>query len=105
MDILAEAEQLTEEIAEVEATVSDKETRLKELKELIKEYGSRQFREGDTKVSFKTDRYEWSIGKSKTTSIDKKALKNDGLLEKYQIVSETFKLHSPKIIENIKEEN
>ena len=105
MDILAEAEQLTEEIAEVEATIADKEARLKELKELIKEYGSRQFREGDTKVSFKTERYEWSIGKSKTTSIDKKALKNDGLLEKYQIVSETFKLNSPKFIENIKEEN
>ena len=105
MDLLAEAEQLTDEIAEVEATIADKEARLKELKDLIKEYGSRQFREGDTKVTFTTKRYEWSISKSKTTKVNTTALKKDGLLEKYQTVSETIKLNSPKIIENIKEEN
>lgn len=105
MTLLAEAEQLTDEIAKVEATVADKEARLKELKELIKEYGSRQFREGDTKVSFTTERYEWSISKSKTTKVNSTALKKDGLLEKYQTVSEVIKLNSPKLIENIKEEN
>ena len=99
--ILAEAEQLTDEIAEVTAKVADKEARLKELKDLIKEYGSRQFREGDTKVSFTTNRFEWTITKSKTTGIDKAALKKDGLLDKYQTVSETIKLNSPKSIENI----
>lgn len=99
--LLTEAEKLTEEIEAVSATVADKEERLKEIKNLIKEYGSRQFRDGDTKVSFKTDRYEWTISKSKTTGIDKTALKKDGLLEKYQTVTETIKLNSPKIIENI----
>ena len=98
--LLQEAEKLTDEIAEVEATVADKEARLKEVKELIKEFGTRQFREGDTKVSFKTDRFEWVITKSKTTAIDKAALKKDGLLEKYQTTSETFKLNTPKSIEN-----
>ena len=99
--LLAEAEKLSDEIAEVTATVADKEARLKEVKELIKEYGTRQFREGDTKVSFKTDRFEWTLSKSKTTGIDKVALKNDGLLEKYQTITETIKLNAPKIIENI----
>ena len=103
-NLLKEAEKLTDEIAAVTATVADKEARLKEVKELIKEYGTRQFREGDTKVSFKTDRFEWVISKSKTTGIDKTALKKDGLLEKYQTVSETFKLNTPKSIENIKED-
>lgn len=99
--LLTEAERLTDEIAEVSATVADKEERLKEVKGLIKDYGTRQFREGDTKVSFKTDRYEWTISKSKTTGIDKTALKKDGLLEKYQTVTETIKLNAPKLIENI----
>lgn len=103
-NLLKEAEKLTDEIAAVEATVADKEARLKEVKELIKEYGTRQFREGDTKVSFKTERFEWVISKSKTTKVDTTALKKDGLLEKYQTVSETFKLNTPKSIENIKED-
>ena len=102
--LLVEAEKLTDEIAAVEATIADKEARLKEVKELIKEYGTRQFREGDTKVSFKTNRFEWTLSKSTTTGIDKTALKKDGLLEKYQTVSEVIKLNAPKSIENIKEE-
>lgn len=102
--LLTEAEQLTDEIAAVTTTIADKEARLKEVKELIKEYGSRQFREGDTKVSFKTNRFEWVISKSNTTTIDKAALKKDGLLEKYQTVNEIIKLNTPKNIENIKEE-
>lgn len=97
--LLAEAEQLTDEIAAVIATVADKEARLKEVKDLIKEYGSRQFREGDTKVSFKTDRFEWTISRSQTTKVNTAALKKDGLLEKYQTVSEVIKLNTPKLIE------
>lgn len=97
--LLAEAEQLTDEIAAVTATVADKEARLKEVKDLIKEYGSRQFREGDTKVSFKTDRFEWTISRSQTTKVNTAALKKDGLLDKYQTVSEVIKLNAPKLIE------
>lgn len=103
MDLIAEAEKLSEEIAAVQSTVADKESRLKELKDLIKEYGSRQFREGDKKVSFKSNKYEWTISRSSTTTIDKTALKKDGLLDKYSKVSETIKLNPPKLIE--KEEN
>lgn len=97
--LLTEAERLTDEISAVQATVADKENRLKELKELIKEYGIRQFRDGDSKVSFETDRYEWTISKSKTKGVDKSALKKDGLLAKYQTVTETFKLNTPKFKE------
>lgn len=98
--LLTEAEKLTDEIAAVQATVADKEERLKAVKDLVKEYGSRQFREGDTKVSFKTDRFEWTVSRSQTTQINKAALKQDGLLNKYQTVSEVIKLNSPKPIEN-----
>ena len=103
--LLAEAEQLTDEIAAVTATVADKEARLKEVKDLIKEYGSRQFREGDTKVSFKTDRFEWTISRSQTTKVNTAALKKDGLLEKYQTVSEVIKLNTPKLIEKEETDN
>ena len=104
LDLLNEAERLTDEISAVSATIESKETRLKEVKELIKEYGTRQFREGDTKVSFKTNRFEWTISRSQTTKVNTAALKKDGLLEKYQTVAEIIKLNSPKLIENIKEE-
>lgn len=102
--LLSEAEMLSDEIAMVTETIKNREERLKEIKEMIKEYGIRQFREGDTKVSLKSNKYEWVISKSQTTTVDKTALKKDGLLEKYTKTSEVIKLNSPKLIE-IKEEN
>lgn len=97
--LIAEAEQLIDEISKVQETIDDKETRLKDVKELIKEYGARQFREGDKKVSFKSDRFEWSISRTTTTTVDKTALKKDGLLDKYLKQSEVIKLNPPKLIE------
>lgn len=98
MALITEAEQLSEEISTIQQTYADKEERLKEVKELIKEFGSRQFRESDKQVSFKSDRYEWTISRSSTSTIDKTALKKDGLLEKYTKSSEVIKLNPPKLI-------
>lgn len=97
--LIAEAEQLIDEISKVQETIDDKEARLKEVKELIKAYGAQQFREGDKKVSFKSDRFEWSVSRTTTTTVDKTALKKDGLLDKYLKQSEVIKLNPPKLIE------
>ena len=83
MTIVNEAEQLTAEIEEVNATVADKEKRLKVLTEQIKKYALEQFREGDTKVSISGQKIAFVLSKSETTELDKDALKADGLYEKY----------------------
>ena len=83
MTIVNEAEQLTAEIEEVNATVADKEERLKVLTEQIKKYALEQFREGDTKVSIPGQKIAFVLSKSETTELDKDALKADGLYEKY----------------------
>ena len=81
--------------------IKDKEKALKTAKDVIKKYAISKFREGDKQVSISGDKYEWNVSKSISTGIDKEALANDGLLEKYQTTSETYKLQ-PKLIKEDK---
>lgn len=90
--LTAEAESLKAEIDSVEATIADKEKRLKTVTDLIKEYAMTQFRDGDKKVEVKGDTYTWTVAKGSTTSIDKDALKADGLLDKYSKVTESYRI-------------
>ena len=66
---------------------------------MIKQYGIQQFRPDDKKVEFRTKRFVWSIGKSITQTVDKAALKKDGLLDKYTKATESYKLNPPKLIQ------
>ena len=98
--LLAEAENLQDEIAELSAKyIAEKETRLAAVKDMIKQYGIQQFRPDDKKVEFRTKRFVWSIGKSITQTVDKAALKKDGLLDKYTKATESYKLNPPKLIQ------
>ena len=90
--IVAEAEQLTNEIEQVLATVSEKEKKLKSLIEQIKKYALGQFRDGDTKVSIPGQRFEFVLSKTNTTELDKDALNADGLLEKYTKSKTNYRL-------------
>lgn len=98
--LLAEAEALQDEIAELSARyIAEKEARLTVVKDMIKQYGIQQFRPDDKKVEFRTKRFVWSIGKSITQTVDKAALKKDGLLDKYTKATESYKLNPPKLIQ------
>lgn len=98
--LLAEAEVLQDEIAELSARyIAEKEARLTAVKDMIKQYGIQQFRPDDKKVEFRTKRFVWSIGKSITQTVDKAALKKDGLLDKYTKATESYKLNPPKLIQ------
>lgn len=98
--LLAEAEALQDEIAELSARyIAEKEARLTAVKDMIKQYGIQQFRPDDKKVEFRTKRFVWSIGKSITQTVDKAALKKDGLLDKYTKATESYKLNPPKLIQ------
>lgn len=90
--LIAEAEGLKKELDEVAASTADKEKRLKTINDIIKEHAMSQFRDGDKKVEVKGSAYCWTVSRSSTTSIDKDALKADGLLDKYSKKSETYRL-------------
>lgn len=90
--LISEAEGLKTEVDKATAAIADKEKRLKEINDIIKEHAMKQFRPGDKKVEVKGSTYTWAISRSETTTIDKKALEADGLLDKYQKKTEQFRL-------------
>ena len=98
--LVTEAEQLKAEIDEVNLTVAEKEKRLKAINEQIKKYALEQFRDGDTKVSIKGQRYEWVLSKTATTELDKDSLKADGLYEKYIKEKINYRLTTSEIKED-----
>ena len=89
--LIKEAEGLKKEVDMTAAAIADKEKRLKEISDIIKEHAMTQFRDGDKKVEIKGSTYTWTVSRSETTTIDKKALEADGLLEKYQQYRMTVK--------------
>lgn len=90
--LVKEAEGLKKEVDTTAAAIADKEKRLKEISDIIKEYAMTKFRDGDKKVEIKGSTYTWTVSRSETTTIDKKALEADGLLEKYQKKSEQYRM-------------
>lgn len=90
--LIKEAEGLKKEVDMTAAAIADKEKRLKEISDIIKERAMTQFRDGDKKVEIKGSTYTWTVSRSETTTIDKKALEADGLLEKYQKKSELYRM-------------
>ena len=90
--LIAEAEGLKTEVDKATAAIADKEKRLKEINDIIKEHAMKQFRDGDKKVEIKGSTYTWTVSRSETATIDKKALEADGLLEKYQKKSEQYRM-------------
>jgi predicted phage-related endonuclease len=100
IELLGKAEQLKTEIEEVTATLDEKQKTLKSILEQIKKYALTQFRDGDTKVSIKGNRYEWVLSKSNSTELDKDALAEDGLLEKYTKIKTSYRLTTSEIKED-----
>ena len=99
-ELLGKAEQLKTEIESVMATLDTKQKELKAILEQIKKYALTQFRDGDTKVSIRGNRYEWVLSKSETSELDKEALKADGLLEKYSKSKTNYRLTTSDIKED-----
>jgi predicted phage-related endonuclease len=91
-ELITEAEILKTEIDEVEESIADKNKRLKTINDIIKEHAIKQFRDGDKKVEVKGNTYTWTVAKSSTTSIDKDALKTDGLLDKYSKTTDSYRI-------------
>lgn len=97
--VMEEADQLQDELDAVAASVADKEKRLKTLKDIIKDHAVNQFRDGDKSVQLTSRRNVWSVSRSETTKVDNKALKADGLLDKYSTTTTTYRLTSTPVKE------
>ena len=98
--LFSRAETLKAEIEEVTATIASKEKELKAILEEIKKLALPQFREGDTKVSMKGEKYEWVLSKTTSVEIDKGSLEADGLLEKYSKLKTNYRLTTSEIKED-----
>ena len=90
--LIDEGEKLKKEIDDVASSITDKEKRLKQINDIIKQKAVEEFKDGDTKVEVKGEKYVWVVSRSERLDIDKVALENDGLLEKYSKKSETYRL-------------
>ncbi len=98
--LMMEAEILKSEIDTVINTITNKEKRLEEIKNILKEHCMRQFRDGDKKVVLTGQKYEWVLSKSESIEIDKDALKKDGLLTKYSKPKITYRFTQSSIEKN-----
>ena len=90
--LVKEAEDLKAKLDAHAAEVAEDEKRYKTLTDMIKKAAIAQFRDGDKKVEVKGSTYVWTVSRSETTSVDKDALKADGLLDKYSKKSETYRM-------------
>lgn len=90
--LIDEGEKLKKEIDDVASSVTDKEKRLKEINDIIKQKAVEEFKDGDAKVEVKGEKYTWVVSRSERVDIDRAALENDGLLNKYSKTSETYRL-------------
>lgn len=95
--ILEECDKLKTDVDAAMKNLKDAQDRLKACQDAIKAYAIEQFRDGDNKVTLSGKRFSWTVSKSITSTIDKKALESDGLLDKYTTQSEQYKLTSAKI--------
>ena len=102
-DMISKAEQLKSEIDAVQATLTDKNKELKNTLDEIKSYVATQFRDGDTKVSFKGNKYEFVLSKSESSELDIDQLVADfgeTLLEKYTKQKTKLRLTTSEIKED-----
>ena len=90
--LIDEGEKLKKEIDDVASSITDKEKRLKEINDIIKQKAVEEFKDGDTKVEVKGEKYTWIVSRSERVDIDRASLENDGLLDKYSKTSEIYRL-------------
>ena len=95
--LVKEAEDLKAKLDAHAAEVAEDEKRYKVLTDMIKKAAIAQFRDGDKKVSIAGSAYNWEVSRTSTTKIDKDAMKADGILAKYMITEDSYRI-SPKAL-------
>lgn len=87
---IAEYEQIKDAIAENDKAMKDLTERAKVLADYIKAEMAKDIKDGITSVDLKGRRYVFTLTARPKTSVDEKALKEDGLYDKYAITKTTL---------------
>ena len=95
--LITEAEALKTELGTVYASLADKEKRLKEVTDQIKQRLTAAFTPHAIAVEHKGGKYVWSVSKTTSSKIDKDAMQADGVLQKYLKLEETFRMTTKSI--------
>ena len=98
-ELVKEAEALTAEIEAVNEAISEDKKRLEIVLGMIKDAAKGQFRDGDDKVTLRGSKYDWNVTRTLTESVDKNALKADGLFDKYATTKESYRLTRSEVKE------
>lgn len=96
-NLLYEAEMLELAIENHNAKITDKVERLKEVKDLIKDYMVKQFRDDDKTVEIEGGLCKWNLTRTVRKTVDTDKLKQDNIYEKYLKESETMTLKTTLI--------
>ena len=102
-DMVEKAETLKLEIDQIKSSITTKEKELKTILDEIKTYALSQFRDGDTKVSFKGKAFEWVLSKSDSTELDTESLVQDmgeDFMNKYTKQKTSYRLTTSRIKED-----
>jgi predicted phage-related endonuclease len=101
--LVEQAETLKLEIDQIKSSITAKEKELKSILDEIKKRAFMEFREGDTKVSFKGQSFEWVLSKSESTELATESLVQDmgeEFMNKYTKQKTSYRLTTSKIKED-----
>lgn len=98
--IIQELEALMYELDEIKAKAEPIEKKVKGLNDKLKKAILQQFSENTDRVEAKGSRLVFTVSKSVSKDINKKALEADGLLDKYSTDKITYKLTNKQIKED-----
>jgi len=91
-DIMAEIEPLQAEIDAAKELTTDKEKRLKALKDRLKPILQKQMKDSDKKIVVDGSVYDFEVSRTASSGVDIDRLKNDGLYDNYKKSGFTYKL-------------
>lgn len=95
--IIAEIEPLQDEIDAVEESIGEKKKRLSGLKDALKSELQPKMKDTDKKINATGQEFKFELARGQKKGYDEAAMKADGVLGKYQTMSETLTLRMSKI--------
>lgn len=102
-ELVSQAENLKTEIDTILSKITDKQKELKSITDEIKKRAFMEFRDGDTKVSFKGKTFEWVLSQSTSTELDTDSLTQDmgeDFMNKYTKQKTSYRLTTSRIKED-----
>ena len=98
-ELVKEAEALKTKLDALAAEQAEDTKRYKVVTDMLKQAAIQKFRDGDKKVAITGTTFVWEVSKTQTAKVDTNALKEDGLFDKYAVLTDSYRL-TPKVKED-----